>query len=252
MPLKVKPKTKARLFIHTVRAYQDNYCYLLQREGSRLVACVDACEAAPIQKELEAQGLSLAAILTTHHHDDHVGGNLELQKEFDCPVYCSELDFPRVPGATKSFKNGEFFVFDEMDFEVLEIPGHTQGQIAYLSVDAMALFVGDTVFEMGCGRLFEGTPEQMFATIQKIKSLPADTRIFVGHEYTETNARFAALQDPQNADIAKRLATVRAEIAASGFASAPTIAIEQSVNPFFRAKTPSEFARLRKLRDEFR
>ncbi len=244
-------ETKPRILVHTLRAYQDNYCYLVQREGSKLAACVDACEAAPIERELENLGVGLGAILTTHHHHDHVGGNLELQKKWDCPIYCSDLDFERVPGATRSFKNGEFFVFDEMDFEVLEIPGHTQGQIAYLSVDAMALFVGDTVFEMGCGRLFEGTPEQMFATLQKIQALPADTQIFVGHEYTETNARFAALQDPLNADISKRLAAVRQEIAANGFAKPPTIAVEQSVNPFFRAKTADEFARLRKLRDEF-
>lgn len=239
--------------IQVVRAYQDNYCYLISKRGSASVACIDACETAPILKALTASGRKLGAILTTHHHHDHVGGNLELSSEFKCPVYCSSRDFNRVPGATHALPDGKHFHFEGIEIHVMSIPGHTQGQIAFYIPAARALFVGDTVFEMGCGRLFEGSAQDMFTTIGKIKSLPPDTRIFVGHEYTETNSRFALRVEPANAAaIERRLSDVRTQIKSAGFADAPTLSQEQTVNPFFRAKTLEEFTRLRLDRDSFK
>lgn len=236
--------------IQTVRALKDNYCYLIGSSGTSTVTVVDPSEAAPIDRALRDSGLKLGLILNTHHHHDHVGGNLALAREWQCPIYCSARDFDRVPGATLGLHDGDVFDFAGLKFEVLAIPGHTEGQIAYHVGEA--LFVGDTVFEMGCGRLFEGTPDQMFASLQRIQTLPPTTRLYFGHEYTETNARFAHQVDPTNTRaIDERLFAVRIELQHNGFASAPSIAAEQKVNPFFRAPTVEEFVRLRSLRDRF-
>ncbi len=234
--------------IHTVRALNDNYCYLISNAG--VAAVVDPSEAAPISTALRERGLKLGLILNTHHHHDHVGGNLELAQEWDCPIYCSEADFSRVPGATRAMKDAESFEFAGLHFSVLAIPGHTAGQIAYHIGDA--LFVGDTVFEMGCGRLFEGTAQQMFDSLSRIQDLPSETRLYFGHEYTETNARFAAEVEPSNsAAIHRRLNQVRDDLRARGVASAPTLAEERLVNPFFRAPTLEDFTRLRTARNSF-
>jgi hydroxyacylglutathione hydrolase len=234
--------------IRTLRALKDNYCYLIT--NGQTAAVVDPSEAAPITKALTDFGLKLGLILNTHHHADHVGGNSELVAQWKCPVYCSARDFDRVPEATNSFNDGDGFEFEKLKFKVLAIPGHTEGQIAYHVEDA--LFVGDTVFEMGCGRLFEGTAEQMFASLAKIQSLPPATRLFVGHEYTEINARFARQMEPFNVFlIDERLSEVRKQLKQTGVATAPTVAGEQKVNPFFRAKTVEEFTRLRQKRDDF-
>ena len=237
------------LEIRTVRALKDNYCYLVYASGSTLAAVVDPSEAAPITKALRDLGLELGLILNTHHHHDHVGGNLELQTKWKCPIYCSQRDFERIPGATKGFSDGDTFEFDGVRFSVLAIPGHTEGQIAYHTGDA--LFVGDTVFEMGCGRLFEGTPAQMFDSLARLQTFADETRLFVGHEYTETNARFAKLVDPENLEIDQRLSEVREQLHRAGFANAPTVGTEKAVNPFFQARSAEEFARLRERRNSF-
>ena len=238
------------MIIKTVRALKDNYCYLITEEGSKTAAVVDPSEAAPIMTALRDLGLKLGLILNTHHHPDHVGGNLELVEHWQCPVFCSARDFDRVPGATRALNDGDEFAFEELDFSVLAIPGHTEGQIAYHVEDA--LFVGDTVFEMGCGRLFEGTAEQMFASFARIKALPPETRLFFGHEYAELNARFSRGSEPGNVfAIDERLSEVRAQIKKTGFAAAPTLAVELKVNPFMRAKTVEDFARLREARNTF-
>ncbi len=235
--------------IRTLRALKDNYCYLVYAPGSKTAAISDPSVASPVSKALADLGLSIGLILNTHHHHYHVGGNRELQNEWKCPVYCSTRDFDRVPGATKGFSDGENFEFAGLNVSVIAIPGHTEGQIAFHIGDT--LFVGDTVFEMGCGRLFEGTPTQMFQSFARIQSLPEETQLYFGHEYTETNARFARGLEPANQAIDMRLNDVRLQIERDGFASAPTIAIEKSVNPFFRAHSVEEFTRLREARNSF-
>lgn len=239
------------VLIHTVRALKDNYCYVVQREDSELALVIDPSEAAPIRSFLKAHHLKLGLILNTHHHHDHVGGNSELKSESGCEVYCSAHDVSRVPEASRGFSDGETFTFDGIHFEVLEIPGHTQGQIAFYIREDHALFVGDTLFAMGCGRLFEGTPEQMFASLEKIKQLDPNTQIFFGHEYTETNAKFAMMIEPENAEIDVRLSKTRDQINAQGFADAPTLADELKVNPFLRAADVATFAKRREMRNSF-
>ncbi len=243
---------KPDIQIRTVRALKDNYCYLVFRTGSKLAVVIDPSESAPILSALRSLDLHLGLILNTHHHHDHVGGNLELSVLFKAPVYCSSRDADRVPNVTQSFRDGDTFEFDGITFNVLEIPGHTEGQIAFWIKSASAVFVGDTVFEMGCGRLFEGTPAQMFASLARLQTLPLETQIYFGHEYTETNARFAKSVEPANANaIENRLAEVRSQLTTNGYAGAPSLKIELAVNPFLRAKTVDDFARLRERRNSF-
>ena len=226
---------------------------------------IDPSEAAPIVAWLSANDLNLGLILNTHHHHDHVGGNEQLAAQFAAPIYCSKSDVSRVPGASRDLRDGDVFDFDGIVFQVLEIPGHTLGQIAFSIRDADALFVGDTVFSMGCGRLFEGTPSEMFASLSRIKSLDPKTHIYFGHEYTETNARFALSVEPSNVEIQKRLKHVRSQLAEDNVAQAPTLASEVAVNPFFRTNSAEirktlklesasdldVFTRLREMRNTF-
>lgn len=236
--------------VRTVCALKDNYCYLLLSKDGRSAAVVDPSDADSIMKALVQIGAKLELILNTHHHHDHVGGNLELKSHWNCPVFCSARDVERVPGATRGFADGETFNFKGATFTVISIPGHTEGQIAYHVNEN--LFVGDTVFEMGCGRLFEGTPKQMFESLQKIKALPGDTRIYFGHEYSEINSRFAAECEPSNRiAIETRLSNVRDERMRLGHAAAPTLTTEMKVNPFLRAPDLDAFTALRERRNTF-
>ena len=249
--------------IQTVNALKDNYCYLVRRSGDERCLVIDPSEPGPVERALEEKGLRLGLILNTHHHHDHVGGNLRLREEFKAPVYCSDVDRERVPGAARGLREGEVFDFAGIEIRVLKIPGHTLGQIAFYMPEAKALFVGDTMFSMGCGRLFEGTPAQMFESFTKIASLPSDTRLFFGHEYTVKNSEFAEKFEPENAKIGERRREALKDIERLGYSPAPTIAREKEVNPFLRASegaiaknlgleghSPLEvFTELRKRRD---
>jgi hydroxyacylglutathione hydrolase len=255
-----------KIHIQVIRALQDNYCYLIWREGSGLCAVVDPSEAGPIEDALSKLGLKLALILNTHHHHDHVGGNASLVKAWQPDVYCSAVDAKRIPDASRGLVDGETFEFDGIGFKTLSIPGHTHGQIAFLIHEAKAIFVGDTLFSMGCGRLFEGTPEQMWRSLNRILSLPQDFQIYFGHEYTERNGAFARNLEPDNMAIVARLRETRESLSMGRPPSAPTISDEMKVNPFLRARSASirrtlsmpnasdveVFASLRRLRDEFR
>lgn len=259
-------KNLSNIQIDTVRALTDNYCYVVRRDGSRQALVIDPSEFAPIDAFLEREGLKLGLILNTHHHHDHIGGNAELKEKYGAPIYCSAVDFERVPGADRGLKDDEVFEFDGFQIKVLGIPGHTRGQIAFQVRDARALFVGDTVFAMGCGRLFEETPKVMLTSLKKILSLDLQTRIYFGHEYTETNAKFAAGVEPENQAIQERLNKTRSEIREKGLAKAPTLEEEMKVNPFFRpwsvdirthlnlesANDLEVFTKLRELRNDFR
>jgi len=244
----------------TVPALKDNYSYILAREGSDRALAIDPSEEAPVAKALAANSLKLDVIVNTHHHPDHVGGNLALARTFSAHVYCSTTDLTRVPGATRGLADGEIVGFDGLKFRVLAIPGHTQGQIALFFADGVttdggragpAVFVGDTLFAMGCGRLFEGTPEQMWMSLGRLARLPRETRLFFGHEYTERNAAFAKALEPQNTLIDKRLEAARAALSGGPVVPPPTLAEELEVNPFLRAGSLAEFTRRRAARDTF-
>jgi hydroxyacylglutathione hydrolase len=244
----------------------DNYAYLVARDGAREAVVVDPSEAEPVLAALAREGLELSAILNTHHHYDHVGGNEALRARLgDLPVYGHEssLAEKRIPAQTVGVKEGEFFEAAGLSFRPLHVPGHTLDAVAYVVEDAV--FTGDTLFVAGCGRIFEGTPEMMYASLcQKLARLPGETRVYCGHEYTVNNLRFAEAAEPDNEDVKRALADARA-LRQRGEPTVPsTMASELRINPFLRVDTPSVRARyagtngaevlgeVRKAKDGFR
>lgn len=221
--------------IVTIPCLKDNYAYLLVGAGGD-AAIVDASEAAPVRDALAREGVRATAIWSTHHHWDHVGGNEELAKELSVEVTGHTSDRGRLPGLTHGVDTGDVVRAGALSARCLHIPGHTLGAVAYFVDDGheRAVFTGDTLFAAGCGRLFEGTPAQMHASLSSLAALPGDTRVYCGHEYTESNLRFAAHVEPSNADVTRareRAAALRAE-------SKPTIGTtlddERKTNPFLR------------------
>lgn len=221
-----------------VPCLSDNYSYWMRVPGTQRAVVVDASEAEPVRAALREHGLELAAILSTHHHVDHVGGNLELLEEFPhARVFGYESDAGRLPGLTHGVKDGERFEIGGVEVTALHIPGHTLGAVAYLVDDAV--FTGDTLFVAGCGRLFEGTAAQMYDSINtKLGALADSTRIYCGHEYTEKNLEFAAHLEPSNQAVRAKFQRVKA-LRARGEPSVPsTIGEERATNPFMRVEAP--------------
>lgn len=221
-----------------VPCLSDNYAYLVHLEASKDAIVVDASEAAPVEAALTRHGLQLVGILATHHHYDHVGGNEALaSKRAGLPIWGSTYDKARVPGLTRTVEDGEEAEIAGMNVRCLTVPGHTLGAVAYLIGDAV--FTGDTMFVAGCGRLFEGTPAQMHdSLLNKLGKLPPSTRVYCGHEYTVSNARFAATLEPDNAAIAKLLADAQ-RARSRGEPTVPsTMGEEGTYNPFMRVGEP--------------
>ena len=227
------------LEIELVPCLKDNYAYLLHDPATGLTGVVDPSEAAPVIAALERRGWTLSHILNTHHHWDHTGGNPELKKRTGALVVGPKPDEARIPMIDVALGDGERWKLGEAEARILFIPGHTRGQIAFWFPESKAVFCGDTLFPIGCGRHIEGTPRQMWASLGKLRSLPPDTRVYCGHEYTQANARFARTVDPGNEKLRARAAAVDA-LRAKGAATVPsTIAEERLTNPFLRADQPS-------------
>ena len=223
------------LHIHQTPVLSDNYVYLLHEEESGACAAVDPAEAEPALSALREEGLTLTHILNTHHHSDHVGGNGRLKAETGCTIVGSRADASRIPGIDVEVGEGEEFRLGNAVARVFDVPGHTRGHIAYWFENDKALFCGDTLFVLGCGRLFEGTPRQMWASLTALRDLPGDTRVYCAHEYTQTNIRFALTVEPDNEAlkaIAERVEVCRAK----GLSTVPSLmADEMAANPFLRA-----------------
>ena len=218
-----------------IRAFQDNYIWCIQR-GNR-AAVVDPGDAAPVLAHLDANGLQLAAIITTHHHADHVGGNTALLAKYNVPVFGPAGE--RIPGITRKLIEGDLIEVPEigLQLEVIDVPGHTAGHIAYFG--AGLLFCGDTLFSSGCGRLFEGTAAQMQASLAKLAALPPETLVYCAHEYTLANLKFAAAAEPGNAAVRARALAARAALD-RGHPSVPsTLETELAANPFLRTREPA-------------
>jgi hydroxyacylglutathione hydrolase len=223
------------LDVYPVRAFQDNYVWTLQQGGN--AAVVDPGEAGPVRAYLRANRLNLTAILNTHHHADHVGGNAELLEHYPVPVYGPYDD--RIPTVSERVGEGDKFTLPGfgIEFDVLEIPAHTKTHIAF--VGAGMVFCGDTLFACGCGRLFEGTPAHMHAALNKLARLPAATRVYCGHEYTLSNIKFARVVEAGNAELASWEKTAAAQRANDEPTLPSTIERELVANPFLRCSEPA-------------
>ena len=222
------------LEIVQIPCLQDNYGYLIHVEGEGVTAAIDTPDAAAINNALEARGWRLTHILNTHHHFDHTGGNLSLKARWGCEIHGPAADRDRIPGIDAQLGDGDYLDFGGHAARVFDVPGHTRGHIAYYFADDAVAFVGDTLFALGCGRLFEGTPAQMWRSLGKLLALPDATRVYCAHEYTEANARFALTVDPDNEALVARSAEIR-QMRARGEPTVPmSLGVERRTNPFLR------------------
>jgi hydroxyacylglutathione hydrolase len=222
------------LAVDRIACLQDNYVWLL-RTGGSATAVVDPAEAAPVEAVLARHGLRLTHILNTHHHSDHVGANLALKARFGATIVGPRADQARIPGIDIAVGDGDRVALGPFEAQIFDVPGHTRGHIAYWFADSDALFCGDTLFALGCGRMFEGTAPQFWASLEKLRALPDATNVHCAHEYTQSNARFALSVDPGNRELVARAGEID-RLRAAGEATVPSLlGIEKRTNPFLRA-----------------
>jgi hydroxyacylglutathione hydrolase len=226
------------LEIHQIPVLNDNYVYLAHDPETGATAVVDPAVAGPVLDAARAKGWKITHILNTHHHGDHTGGNLEIKVATGCTIVGPRADAGRIPGIDVQVGDGDSYSLGSAVAKVFDVPGHTSGHIAYWFQESDALFCGDTLFALGCGRLFEGTPEQMWRSLGKFRDLPGSTRVYCAHEYTQANARFAVTVDPQNKALAERSTKID-RMRAEGKPTVPSIMAEElATNPFLRADDP--------------
>jgi hydroxyacylglutathione hydrolase len=218
---------------------KDNYGVLVHDPGSGATAAIDAPEAAPVEAALKATGWRLSDILVTHHHGDHTGGIAELKGRHKCRVVAPAAEASKIPLVDETVREGDQVSVGKLSANVIETPGHTAGHITYwFGADKLA-FAGDTLFSIGCGRVIEGTPEMLWASLLKLRQLPGDTRVYCGHEYTLANIKFAQTIEPGNAALKARAAQAQKQIADGQWTIPTTIDEEKAANPFLRADVPA-------------
>lgn len=239
------------LEIELLPILSDNYCFLIREPASGLSAVVDPGTDAPVAARLEELGRGLDWIIVTHHHADHTAGIAGLKQRFACRVVGPAAEAARISGLDLEVAEGDDFALGEETAKVLATPGHTAGHISYHFPESKALFCGDTLFALGCGRLFEGDAPTMWQSLGKLMALPDDTRVYCGHEYTASNARFALSVDGDNPKLKARAKEIDALRARDEPTVPTTIGRERATNPFVRAKDARDFGRLRALKDRF-
>jgi hydroxyacylglutathione hydrolase len=243
----------------------DNYGFLIRDRATGEVATIDTPDPAAIDDQLARAGWRLDMILNTHWHPDHAGGNLALKKKWSCRVVGPHREAAKIPGIDQAVGDGDIISLGASRAQVFETPGHTLGHIIYYVAEDGVAFVGDTIFAIGCGRLFEGTPAQMWSSLSKIAALPPETRLYCAHEYTQANARFALTVDGENGALRERSAEID-RLRAGGLPTVPTtVGAELATNPFLRARDPQiqaaiglsgadtvdAFAEVRRRKDRF-
>ena len=242
----------SKLDIVRIAALSDNYIWLVHDPDSGETMVVDPAEADPVLAEADKRGWTISAIWNTHWHPDHTGGNAAIKQATGAPVIAPAAEAAKIPTADRLVAEGDIVMLGKHAATVLETPAHTAGHISYHFADDEIVFTGDTLFAMGCGRLFEGTAAQMYANLQRLGELPPDTSVYCAHEYTLSNARYAQVAEPDNRAIADRLLEVEAMRERSEATVPTTIALERATNPFMRAQSVEQFAEQRASKDVFR
>jgi len=228
----------AKLEVELIPALSDNYIYLAHEPDSGETAVVDPAEAKPVLEAAKAKGWTITHILNTHHHGDHTGGNKEVQQATGAPIVGPKYDEGRIPGIQVALEEGDSYALGNAAAKVFFTPGHTRGHICFWFEDADVLFSGDTLFALGCGRLFEGSPADMWESLQKLRRLPDTCLVFCGHEYTQTNARCARDCDPENAKLKAYADRIQQQRAAGKPTIPAQLGEEKACNPFLRADDP--------------
>ncbi len=237
------------LEIVRIPVLSDNYVWLVHEANSGETMVVDPAVAAPVLAEANSRGWKITQIWNTHWHPDHTGGNAEIKAATGCTITGPSAEAARIPTLDVQVKEGDIVRLGKVEAQVIDVPAHTAGHIAYHFATEHAAFVGDTLFAMGCGRLFEGTAEQMYSNMRKLEALDDNTAIYCAHEYTLSNGRFALTVEPGNLDLMERVNEVTA-MRERGEATVPTtIALERATNPFMRAASVEELAARRAAKD---
>ena len=237
--------------IEIIKCLQDNYSYLIIDKNNLKACVVDPSEASPIINFVEKKKLKLVYILNTHHHYDHVGGNLELKRKYNSKVIGFKEDKKRIPGIDILVEDNQIWNEDNFEAKIYHVPGHTSGHIAFHFFKEKKLFIGDTLFSLGCGRIFEGTNEEMFNSLNRIKKIPDDTEIYCGHEYTLQNSKFCLAHDTTNLNLKNKILEIERKLK-NGLPTIPTfLKDELKCNIFLKAKDVKSFSKLRDLKDNF-
>lgn len=239
------------LSCHLYPCRSDNYGVLVRDTASGAVAIIDVPEEMATRAAIQDTGWTPTHILLTHHHHDHIEGVGGIRSSFPVSVVGNGADAHRLPRLDQEVGGGDTFMLGDSAIDVLDVPGHTIGHIAFVSTSNKLAFVGDTLLALGCGRLFEGTPEQMFESLSKLASLDPDTMIYSGHEYTQANLKFAQSVDPHNEALQKRGQTINAQRARNEPTVPAKLCDELATNPFLRAPDAASFAKVRAAKDDF-
>ena len=237
--------------VEIIKCLQDNYSYIIVDEKNQIACVIDPSEAQPIINFVEEKKIYLKYILNTHHHYDHIGGNLELKKRYRSKIVAFEGDRDRIPEIDILVKDNQIWKANNFEVKIYHTPGHTNGHIAFHFFNEKKIFTGDTLFSLGCGRIFEGTYEQMFNSLKKFKTLPRDTEIYCGHEYTLQNSNFCASYDADNLQLKNKITKIKEKLR-NGLPTIPTnLDDELQCNIFLKANDVQTFSKLRDLKDNF-
>ena len=237
--------------VEVIPCLQDNYSYLIIDKSNSSACVVDPSEAKPIMNFIEKENINLKYILNTHHHYDHVGGNKNLKKKYNSVVIGFKDDANRIPEIDILLEDNQIWKADNFEAKIMHIPGHTTGHICYHFFKEKLIFTGDTLFSLGCGKLFEGTYQDMFSSLKKIKKLSQDTKIYCGHEYTLQNSKFCIEYDPENTKLKNKITEIKKKLENNLPTIPSTLKDENECNIFLRAKDVESFSKLRDLKDIF-
>jgi hydroxyacylglutathione hydrolase len=237
--------------VEIIKCLQDNYSYIIIDKKHNHACVIDPSESEPVINFIESKNIKLKFILNTHHHHDHVDGNNDLKKKYGANVVGFKNDKQRIPNIDIFLEDNQIWKGENFEAKIIHIPGHTSGHICFYFIKEKVAFTGDTLFSLGCGRIFEGTYEQMYNSLNKLKKLPADTKIYCGHEYTLKNSLFCSKYDKNNKNLEKKIFEINNKLKKNLPTMPSTIEEELACNIFLRAKNLEDFSKLRDLKDNF-